>query len=195
MQGLLSGLTPTQPSHYATKGYVDNAVAAGHVAGNINGNSTELNFPLGDGGLIKVGQYFPSVPSYAQPSFPSTVTSAVVVPSYQINFATPFKTKCVSVMFSLIWEPQSVLVPIASSGGPASAPYPRPGTNVGLFISYSQGQGPFISGIAQSNTGFYTDNVNFLPSSNTYNGGGFLTGGGTTVSNVAPGFIWTAIGY
>lgn len=193
MAGLLSGLTPTQPSHYATKGYVDTAVAGGHVSGNINGNSTELNFPLGDGGLIKVGQYFPSVPSYDKVYFDPSVTTSLTAPSYQINFVTPFKTKCISVMFSLIWEPQTVLYPITNANGPISSlPYPRPGTNTGLWINYSQGQGPFLTDIAVTNEGFYTDNVNFVPAFQNSN---FINENGITVTNVPPGFIWTAIGY
>jgi hypothetical protein len=95
MGGFLSGLTPTAAANFATKSYVDSVVATGTIGGSggntgITGNITEYTFPLGDGGYLKIGNYFPA--------------SGIVngIQSILMTFVTPFPTTCVKVDATLV---------------------------------------------------------------------------------------------
>lgn len=96
MGGFLSGLTPTSAANFATKSYVDSVVATGTIGGSgggptgITGNLTEYTFPLGDGGYLKIGNYFPA--------------NGIVngIQSILMTFVTPFPTTCVEVDATLV---------------------------------------------------------------------------------------------
>lgn len=95
MGGFLSGPTPQVAANFATKAYVDSVVATGTIGGiggntGITGNLTEYTFPLGDGGFLKIGNYFPN--------------NGIVngIQSILMTFVTPFPTTCVSVDATLV---------------------------------------------------------------------------------------------